>query len=98
MNIKNYSKKITILALILFINAGISLAQTAKFPAPRQETLLNDLNFLIWNTPNAEKVTVKLRIHKGAAFDQQGKEGTMALLANMLFPNQASREFFEEDL
>lgn len=98
MNIKNYSKKITILALILFINAGISLSQTTKFPEPRQEKLLNDLNFLIWNVPDAEKVTVKLRIHKGSAFDQQGKEGTMALLANILFPNQATREFFAEDL
>lgn len=98
MNIKNYSKKITILALILFINAGISLSQTAKFPAPRQEKLLNELNFLIWNVPDAEKVTVKLRVHKGSAFDQQDKEGMMALLAQILFPNQASREFFEEDL
>ncbi len=98
MNIKIYSKKITILALILFINAGISFSQPTKLPAPRQEKLLNELNFLIWNVPNAEKVTVKLRIHRGAAFDPQGKEGTMALLANILFPNVASREFFEEDL
>ncbi len=98
MNIKNYSKKITILALILFINAGISLSQTTKFPAPRQEKLLNELGFLIWNVPNAEKVSVKLRLHKGSAFDQQDREGTMALLANILFPNQASRDFFEEDL
>lgn len=98
MNIKNYFNKITILALILFINAGISFSQTTKFPAPRQEKLLNDLNVLIWSVPNADKVTVKLRVNKGAAFDHQGKEGTMALLSNILFPNDASREFFEEDL
>lgn len=98
MNIKNYFNKITILALILFINAGISLSQTTKFPAPRQEKLLNELNVLIWSVPNADKVTVKLRINKGAAFDQQSKEGTMALLSKILFPNDASRAFFEEDL
>lgn len=98
MNIKNYFNKITFLALILFITAGISVSQPTKFPAPRQEQLLNGLNVLIWSVPNSEKVTVKLRINKGAAFDQQDKEGTLALLSNILFPNDASRAFFEEDL
>jgi predicted Zn-dependent peptidase len=52
----------------------------------------------MWTEPAAEKATVKLRIHSGAAFDTLGKEGTMALLGDVLFPNESVREFFREDL
>jgi hypothetical protein len=41
----------------LFANAGFSLAQTAKTAVPRQEKLLNGMNLLVWNEPNAPKVT-----------------------------------------
>ncbi len=98
MNFKHYFKKITIIGLVLFITAGISFSQTTKFPEPRQEKLLNELDLLIWNVPNAEKVTVKLRFHKGSAFDRQGKEGTMALVSNILFPGEVPKDFFEQDL
>jgi zinc protease len=98
MNYTNNFKKFTILALFLFQLASISFAQTTKFPEPRQEKLLNGLKLLTWNEPRAEKVTVKLRIHSGSAFDPQGKEGVMALLADALFPNESQREFFVEDL
>ncbi|MDQ3711064.1 MAG: insulinase family protein [Acidobacteriota bacterium] len=59
---------------------------------------MNNLKLLTWTEPTAEKVSVKLRIHSGAAFDLQNKEGTMALLADILFPNEAAKEFFREDL
>ena len=98
MNTKNYFKKFTILTLFLFLNVVISFAQTAKLSSPQQEKLLNRMNVLIWNTPTAEKATVKLRIHAGSAFDQKEKEGTMALLGDIIFPNQAAKEFFQEDL
>ncbi len=98
MNYTNNIKKFTILVLVLFQFASICPAQTAKFPEPRQEKLLNGLKLLVWNEPKAEKVTVKLRIHSGSAFDPQGKEGVTALLADALFPNEAQREFFAEDL
>lgn len=98
MNTRNYLKKFTLLALILFSAVSFSYSQNAKVSAPRQEKLLNNLKLLIWTEPAAEKVTVKLRIHSGAAFDLQNKEGTMALLADVLFPNEASKEFFREDL
>ena len=98
MNTKNYFKKFTILTLFLFLNVVISFAQTAKLSSPQQEKLLNRMNVLIWNTPMAEKATVKLRIHAGSAFDQKEKEGTMALLGDIIFPNQAAKEFFQEDL
>jgi len=84
--------------LILFAAVSFSHSQTAKISAPRQEKLLNNLKLLIWTEPAAEKVTVKLRIHSGSAFDLQNKEGTMALLADSLFPTETSKEFFREDL
>jgi predicted Zn-dependent peptidase len=98
MNYINNIKKFTLLVLLLFQFASVCFAQTTKLPEPRQEKLLNGLKLLVWNEPQAEKVTVKLRIHSGSAFDPQGKEGVMALLADALFPNEAQREFFAEDL
>jgi predicted Zn-dependent peptidase len=52
----------------------------------------------MWSDAKADKVSIRLRIHSGAAFDPQGKEGVMQLLADSIFPNEASREFFIEDL
>lgn len=98
MNFNKHFNRITLFALILFIGAGLSQAQNIKFPNPRQEKLLNEFKLLIWSVPEAEKVTCRLRLNKGSAFDQLGKEGQMALLANILFPDQISRDFFEEDL
>ena len=98
MNIKNHFKKITLLTLLLFLAADFSAGQTAKLPNPQQEKLLNGMNLLIWNAPSAEKATVRLRIHSGSAFDPQTKEGVMAVLSDILFPNQAAKEFFQEDL
>jgi predicted Zn-dependent peptidase len=99
MNIKNHFKKYVLFALLFSAMATFALAQTSKFPAaPRQEKLLNNLKILMWTEPAGEKATIKLRIHSGAAFDTLGKEGTMALLGDVLFPNESVREFFREDL
>jgi len=99
MNIKNYFYKLTLLSLILFAAFSFTTAQTTKSSmTPRQEKLLNGLKLLVWNEPTAAKVTVKLRIHSGAAFDTLNKEGTMALLADVLFPDESIKEFFGEDL
>ncbi len=94
MNNKYPFVKFTILLLLLFLSINFAFAQKA----PRQEKLLNGLNLLIWNDPTAPKATVKLRIHSGSAFDALGKEGTTALLADILFPTSAAKEFFAEDL
>ncbi len=96
MDTKNYFVKFTLSALILLTTASFALAQ--KSAAPRQEKLLNGLKLLVWNEPAADKATVKLRIHSGAAFDTLNKEGTMAMLADVLFPNETVKEFFREDL
>ncbi len=99
MNTKSYFKSLTAAILFLFLTIVFADAQTAKLPTPRQEKLLNGMNLLVWNAPDPTgKVTVKLRVHSGSAFDPQGKEGTMALLADALFPTAAQREFFAEDL
>lgn len=95
MKIIQHSVKHTILPLIMFILAFAATAQTA----PQQEKLLNGLKLLTWRQKGAEKVTVKLRLHSGSAFDPQDKEGVMSLFADILFPNQQQvKEFFTEEL
>ncbi len=84
--------KLTGWCLVIAAAASIS-AQT-----PRQEELLNGLKVLLWPDQKSDRVTVRLRIHAGSAFDPQGKEGTMQLLADDLFPNQAIHDLFAEDL
>ncbi|MCY7376801.1 MAG: insulinase family protein [Pyrinomonadaceae bacterium] len=101
MNTRNYLNKSALAALILFAAASFSpfsFAQTAKSSAPRQEKLLNNLKLLMWQDAGTDKVTVKLRVHSGAAFDTLNKEGTMAMLADALFPNESVKEFFRDDL
>ena len=80
------------------ISAVPATFSQSAMPTPRQEKLLNGLKVLMWSDSTSDKVTVKIRIHSGSAFDPQGKEGVMQLLADNLFPNQASRDFFAEDL
>ena len=99
MKFSSYFQKITHSVLILFLFVGFSFAQRADLQsAPKEEKLLNGFKLLMWNQPNAEKATVKLRIHSGSAFDPKDKEGVMALLADILFPNEQIKEFFVEDL
>src|SRR4051794_41074422 len=59
--------------------------------APRQEKLLNGLKVLMWNDDKADKVSLTVRVHSGSAFDPQGKEGVMKLLAQHLFPNKEAQ-------
>lgn len=101
MKNKNLLKKIafaSVIAAILVFSAAMSAFAQAPIRAPKQEKLLNGLKVLMWSDAQADKVSVKIRIHAGSAFDPQGKEGAMQLLADDLFPNDASREFFAEDL
>jgi len=94
MNQRIYFKSIAFLAIFMFLFSNFALAQLA----PREQKLLNGLKLLVWSEPNAEKITLKLRIHNGAAFDQKDKMGTMALLGEILFPTDQTRAFFTEDL
>lgn len=92
----NFLKKTAFSLILTLLAANFTFAQTVA--QPRQEKLLNGLKVLIWNEPKAEKVSLRLRIHNGSAFDPKDKMGTMALLTDILFPTEQTRNFFEEDL
>jgi predicted Zn-dependent peptidase len=95
MKLGCYSNKSAIFLFILLISATSVFAQKT---GPRQEKLLNGLKVLMWNVPKSDKVTVKIRVHSGSAFDPQQKEGVMRLLADNIFPNESAKEFFTEEL
>jgi predicted Zn-dependent peptidase len=94
-------KKSVLPAILLIFTALFALVTSAQAQAPAQpyqEKLLNGLKVLVWNTPSSDKVTLKLRIHAGAAFDPKDKMGTMALLADIMFPDEQTFNYFKEDL
>ncbi|MBV9211272.1 MAG: insulinase family protein, partial [Acidobacteria bacterium] len=85
-----------LLALALLSQGFNARAQNA--PEPRREELLNGLHVLIWSQPASQNVSLRLRINSGSTFDLAGKSGQMALLADLLFPDAETREFFTEEL
>jgi len=95
---RHYFKSLPIILLLMLVFSGLVCAQDLNLPTPREEKLLNGLDTLIWKQDGTGKVSVSLRIHSGSAFDPQGKEGTMALLSDILFPDPALKNYFEEDL
>jgi zinc protease len=88
------------LATLLVLAQGSSgtMGAAQGVPEPHRERLLNGLNVLLWQRPGDPTVLLRLRIHSGAAFDLAGKTGTMALLADALFPDQTTRDYFTEEL
>lgn len=82
--------------LLIAVISGRAGAQTV--PEPAREQLLNGLKVVFWPQVGDGNVLVKLRIHSGAAFDLAGKDGTMALLGDALFPDPATREYVTEQL
>jgi len=93
-----YFKKIFILLTLAAFAASSGYAQSQNLSNPRQEKLLNGLKILMWNDAQANVVSVKIRVHSGSAFDPQGKEGVMQLLADNIFPSESVKEFFTDDL
>mgnify|MGYP003693928497 CR=1 FL=1 len=53
---------------------------------------------LIWARPGDQDVLLKLRVHSGAAFDLEGKAGSMAMLGDILFPDPTTREYFTDEM
>ena len=100
MKNKKLFQKIVFIALILVILLSlVAPAIFAQAPAaPNQEKLLNGLKILMWPDKTSDKVSIRIRVHAGSAFDPQGKEGVMQLLADTIFPNPAAKDFFAEDL
>ena len=95
MNTKKYLKNAILLSSIVAVFFSFALTQSTE---PRQEKLLNGMKLLVWQNTKDPKVTFKLRIHSGSAFDPKDKMGVMTLLTNILFPDDLTREFFEQDL
>lgn len=65
---------------------------------PARAQLLNGLRIVHLPKPGDPGILIKLRIHSGAAFDLAGKEGTLALLGDILFPDPNVREYFTEEM
>ena len=84
------------LAVLLGLPPGTSQAQSG--PVPEREQLLNGLIILYSNRPGDPHVLMKLRIKSGAVFDLAGKAGSMALLADAMFPESSTREYVAEEL
>lgn len=75
-----------------------SNAAAPKLPAGVQrQRLLNDLDVLLQPQPGQPDVTLLMRFRSGAAFDLAGKEGTMRLLADALFPDPTTREYIADE-
>lgn len=94
MNIIGYSLRSAMCVLLL---AAAALAQSSA-AQPKRETLLNGLKVVMQPDKSAQNVEIRVRIHSGAAFDPQGKEGVMKLIAENIFPNETARDYFKEDL
>jgi zinc protease len=93
--LRNSLRKIIVLGTLLLSCAPLG-AQTVVEPERTQ--LLNGLRILLLPRPGDQEVLLKLRIHSGAAFDLAGKEGSAALLGDLLFPDPTTREYFVEEM
>ncbi|MBA2503068.1 MAG: insulinase family protein [Pyrinomonadaceae bacterium] len=82
---------------LLVVSAPPARGQNAS-PELRRTQLLNNLNVLYYSQPSSQNVLLKLRIHTGASFDLVGKEGTLVLLGDALFPDDTTREYFTNEL
>ncbi len=89
---------VIIAAFVMLLGASGEGYAAQSSVEPRREQVLNGLNVLMLYRPGEASVMLKLRIHSGAAFDLTGKEGMMNLLADALFPDQATREYVKEEL
>lgn len=97
MKIRKLFNKSVVAFVLLFPLVSVCFAQRSG-DAPYQEKMLNGLRVHLWPKSGESKITLRLRIHSGSAFDQQGKEGTTRMLAESFFPTDSAREFFTEDL
>ncbi len=87
--------RVSALALVL---ASASLSAFGQASEPQRTQLLNGLRVVQLHKPGDQNVLIKLRVHSGAAFDLTGKEGTLALLGDILFPDPNVREYFTEEM
>ena len=82
--------------LCLLLVSLSAFSQTNNIPESNE--LLNGLKIIFWPKPGASEVLVKLRIHSGSAFDLSGKSGEMALMGDILFPDQTTVDYFTDQM
>lgn len=93
------NKFVSVFALCVLVAVGaVAVASAQSLKEPKRQQLLNNLRVLIWSDPAAAEVLVKVRVHSGAAFDPRDKAGAMRLLADSLFPDDAAKSYFTEEL
>ncbi|HYP50853.1 MAG TPA: insulinase family protein, partial [Pyrinomonadaceae bacterium] len=95
LEFRNFSR---LVLLVLTAASAFSVAHAQTLREPRKEQILNGLKVFLLPEPKSEKITVKLRINAGAAFDPAQKSGTMRLFGDILIPDEGTKQFFEEDL
>jgi predicted Zn-dependent peptidase len=95
LEFRNFSR---LVLLVLTAASAFSVAHAQTLREPRKEQILNGLKVFLLPDPKSEKITVKLRINAGAAFDPAQKSGTMRLFGDILIPDEGTKQFFEEDL
>lgn len=91
-----YKVRFAILSLALGL-FNFQSAPAQPSPSPDRDQLLNGLRILFFPIPGSTTVTIKLRIHSGAAFDLSGRAGEMTLLGDLLFPDQATADYFNSE-
>ncbi|MER3428280.1 MAG: hypothetical protein C4334_09285 [Pyrinomonas sp.] len=84
------------LPVVLCLTSALCAHQLSA--EPQREQLLNGLKILLQVRNADPHVLLRLRVHSGAIFDLAGKEGTMALLGDALFPDPSVRRFITEEL
>ncbi|MEZ5306815.1 MAG: insulinase family protein [Pyrinomonadaceae bacterium] len=90
--------KTSVTVAFIMVSALCAFAQESIFSKPRTEKLLNGLTAHVWQDKKLEKVKLDVRVHSGAAFDPQGKEGLLKLLSEVMFPSDTAYGYFEDEL
>jgi zinc protease len=99
MNLVTLRSSLKQAVLSVCILTVLSSSIPAQVPIePEHNRLLNGLRVLMWSRPGEPDVLLKLRVHSGAAFDLEGKAGSMAMLGDILFPDPTTREYFTEEM
>jgi len=99
MNVLEYSDLLRKSGLVICLLVAFQSFVFAQAPSePERNRLLNGLRVVLLPRPGEPDVVVKLRIHSGAAFDLEGKAGSIALLGDLLFPDPSTREYFTEEM
>src|ERR1700758_3138687 len=87
-----------LVAVFLIVIAATVPVNGQLASGPDHEQLLNGLTIFLWERGGDQNVMLKLRINSGAAFDRAGRDGLMALLADVLFPDPTAFEYVKEQL